>query len=308
MKNNSEPPYGGFHFNAGAGIMNKFLENYKLRFFLLMALFGCMGPIVRAINLPTMIIACLRAWISALFLIIFMLLFRRSMLNSENKKVILPMIICGIFMAGDWIGLFQAYKYTTIATATVCYYTSPIIIFIASPVLFKEKFSSRHIICAITALLGMFLVSGMVENGIPTIAEIKGVLFALLGAVCYAGVTLMNKKLPNGDTLFRTAVQLAATAVLLTPYMISNTASQSIDISAKTAVLLLILGIIFTALPYIRYMDFIQRIPARTISFFSYADPVVAVLISVLILKEPLSITGLIGSVLILISAAVSEI
>ena len=37
----------------------------KLQFLLVMCLFGCLGPLVRAIGLPSAVTACLRAWRSA---------------------------------------------------------------------------------------------------------------------------------------------------------------------------------------------------------------------------------------------------
>ena len=43
----------------------------KIRFVLLMALFGLLGPLVRAIGLPSPVTACLRAWVSAVSLIAF---------------------------------------------------------------------------------------------------------------------------------------------------------------------------------------------------------------------------------------------
>ena len=273
-----------------------------------MAFFGCMGPVVRAINLSSVAIACLRAWISSLFLIIYLLFTRKTFPGKELKAVLKPMILCGLFMAGDWIGLFESYRYTSIATATVCYYLAPVFVFIVSPVFFGEKFTVKHILCILMAFLGMALVSGIVESGIPSFSEIKGILFALLGAVCYAGITITNKKVDFDDTILRTTLQLVTTAVIMTPYALLSGNGISVEaLSLKDVLLLLLLGIGFTALPYIKYMDYIRRIPAQTISLFSYADPLVAVLISVFLLSEPISIYGIIGSVLIILSAIVSE-
>lgn len=279
----------------------------KIEFAVLMSLFGCLGPLVRAIGLPSSVTACLRAWISAVALIAYILLSGRRYERAELKKAALPMLFCGCFLALDWLGLFASYNYTTIATATVCYYVAPVLVFFLSPVILGESFTLRHLVCAILAFAGMALISGIVENGLPSAADAKGIAFALLGAAGYAGVILMNKKFPSGDSILRTTIQLAVAAVLTTPYILMKNDVSSLTFTPKSILLLLVLGIGLTALTYIVYFHLILKIPGRSVAIFSYADPTVAVLISVLFLGESLSVLGMIGAVLVIASAIVSE-
>lgn len=285
----------------------KFVSD-KTHFLLLMCLFGLMGPVVRAISLPSPAIACLRAWIAGAVLIAYIILSKRDIKKEETVKSAVPMILCGVFLAIDWIGLFEAYEYTTIATATVCYYMSPVFVFAFSPLLLGEKYTLKHILCILTAFIGMMFVSGMIENGIPEISEIKGVLFALAGAAAYGGIVLVNKKRPEGDPVARTVIQLATAALLTTPYVMAKGSFSGAGIIGKDILFLAILGILFTAVTYIRYFTLILRIPARTIAIFSYADPVVAVLLSVFFLGEPISVYGIIGTVLVIGAAVLSEV
>ena len=287
---------------------DKKLLSYKLQFLLIMAIFGIMGPIVRAIGLPSSVIACLRAWISAIALILYLKISKHSFDKSEIKKALIPLIISGICMAGDWIGLFEAYNYTTIATATVCYYLTPGIVFVLSPVILKEKFKPKHAICAITSFIGMIFVSGIIENGMPQLSEIKGVLWAVFGAISYAAIILINKKFPVGDAIVRTTMQLLTCAIVVLPYVLIKNNPATLNFTVKGILLTLLLGIVFTAIVYIRYFGIIVKIPARTVAIFSYADPVIAVLVSVFIMNEPITIYGIIGSVLIIGSAIVSEL
>ena len=262
----------------------------KIRFVLLMALFGLLGPLVRAIGLPSPVTACLRAWVSAAALIAFCLVSRRPIDREELKRTLLPMAVCGALIALDWIGLFAAYHYTTVATATVCYYVEPILILLASPLLLGERFTARHLICALTAFVGMVFVSGVAENGFAA-ADIRGPLFALLGATGYACVVLINKRIPSGDSILRTTVQLSVAALV-----------------TSGAALLLLLGVGLTAIPYIIYFSLIVRIPARSVAIFSYADPVMAVLLSMFLLGEKMTLFGLVGTVLIIGAAMISEL
>ncbi|MDO4488655.1 MAG: EamA family transporter [Eubacteriales bacterium] len=263
---------------------------------------------VKAISLPSAVIVALRAWISSIALILFVILTKRKIDRETFKSYVLPMSMCGIFMAIDWIGLFEAYNYTTVAISTVCYYMQPIMVVIGSALLLKEKFTIKHVICAITAFIGMFFVSGVLSGKAPTVAELKGIGFALLGAVSYAAIVLTNKKNPQGDPVVKTAIQLFVAAILTTPYILLSYDVTTLSIDLKGIILLLILGIFITAIPYIIFFNTITKIPARTVAIFSYADPVVAVLLSIFVMGEPMTVFGLIGSVLIIGAALVSEL
>ena len=61
--------------------------------------------------------------------------------------------------------LFEAYNYTSVATATLCYYLAPILVILISPVVLKEALTTRKLLCAVSALAGMVLVSGVPDAG-----------------------------------------------------------------------------------------------------------------------------------------------
>ena len=153
----------------------------------------------------------------------------------------------------------------------------------------------------------MGFVSGVVQNGLPKLSEMKGVLLALLGAFGYAVVILINKRYPEGDQLKRTLIQLCTAALIMTVYVLWTTDLSAYRLGAKDIGLLLLLGVVMTAAAYIAYFGLVVRIPSGSVAFFSYADPVVAVIISVFFLGEPFSIYTLIGAVMIIGAAIVAE-
>ncbi len=286
---------------------DKRITRWKFEFLLLMCSFGCLGPVVRGINLPTAVIVWARALISACALLLFHLIFRKK-IGKENLSFLIPMLASGVFLAIDWIGLFASYRYTTIATATLCYYITPVLVLIGAAVLLKERLTARKVICIAVAFLGMILVSGVVENGLPGPGELKGVLLALLGAAGYSGVILINKKYPQGDPLMRTFVQLSTAAVIMTFFILKTTRPGAYPLSLKDVILLFILGVVMTAAAYIAYFSLVVRIPSSSVAFFSYADPVVAVMISVFLMGEPFSLSALAGGILIMGAALISEL
>jgi len=70
----------------------------------------------------------------------------------------------------------------------------------------------------------------------------------------------------------------------------------------------LILGIIHTGVAYIFYFGSINDVDTFSLAIFGYTEPVLSVITSFLLLNEPLSIYGIIGACLIIVSACLSEI
>ena len=279
----------------------------KIAFLLLMCSYGALGPVVRGISLPTAVIVWARAVISSLALFLFLLITPRKDWK-ECRGFLIPMLISGAFLAVDWIGLFASYRYTTIATATLCYYIVPVLVMIGAAVFLHEPLTLRKGICILVAFIGMVFVSGVAENGLPKLSEIKGVLLALLGAVGYAAVILINKKYPQGNPLMRTFFQLLTAAVIMTVYTLKTVDLAACTPSTKDIVLLLLLGVVMTAAAYIAYFYLIVNIPSDSVAFFSYADPIVAVIISVFFLGEKFSVYTLIGGIMIIGAAIVAEL
>ena len=75
-----------------------------------------------------------------------------------------------------------------------------------------------------------------------------------------------------------------------------------------SVILLFTVGILHTGLTYTVYFGAIPKLKAATVAILSYIDPSSAVLLSAIILREKISLTELVGAVLIIGAAAVSEI
>ena len=279
----------------------------KVKLITAMVLFGTIGLFVRYINLPSSIIALARGLVGMLFLLTVILLRGNKISMEAVKKNLIWLILSGACLGMNWILLFEAYRFTTVATATLCYYLAPIIVIAASPFLLKEKLTLRKIICTLVALFGMVLVSGVVQSGIPSVAEAKGILFGLGAAVLYAGIMLMNKKIHDISAYDKTVVQLGISAIVLVPYCLLTEEISALDITPQAIAMLLLVGIVHTGVTYFLYFGSMGHLNAQTVAIISYVDPVVAVLISIFILGEGMNIFGVLGAVLVLGAALVSE-
>ena len=134
-----------------------------------MTVFGTIGIFVRYIHLPSSIIALVRGIIGAAFLLLVLGLKRTRPDGAAIRKNLLLLCLSGAAIGFNWILLFEAYHYTTVATATLCYYFAPIFVTLLSPFLLGEGLTRRKILCVLAALGGMVLVSGLPQTGLPSL-------------------------------------------------------------------------------------------------------------------------------------------
>lgn len=280
--------------------------NAKLQLFLSMFIFGTIGLFVRMISLPSSMIALVRALIGTLFLLGLLLLKKQKPDFQAIRRNIKTLALTGTAMGFNWILLFEAYRYTTVAVATLCYYFSAIFVVIASPIVLKEKLTPFKAVCASIALLGMILVSGVLEGSASF--SPAGVALGLGAAVLYATVVLLNKRLTGISSFDTTIAQLGAAAIVLLPYVLLTEKLTTLALAPTGLAMLLVVAIIHTGIAYAMYFASLQKLNAQTVALFSYLDPVVALLLSVFVLGEPMTMLGAVGAVLVLGAMLVSEL
>lgn len=273
-----------------------------------MCIFGTVGIFRRYIDLPSSLIALVRGLLGTGFLGGYLLLRRQLLDQQAIRKNFLLLLASGAAIGFNWIFLFEAYCCTSVATATLCYYLAPILVILASPVVLGEKLTVRKGLCALAALTGMVFVSGIPEAGLPGLSESKGILFGLAAAVLYASVILMNKKMTAIPSLDQTIFQLGFASAAMVPYVLLTVSPAVLSFDAISVVMLCILGAVHTGLAYLLYFGSMGRLKAHTVALFSYIDPVLAILLSSLLLKEPLTPGGILGAILILGAACISQL
>lgn len=280
----------------------------KLIFVVSMIIFGTIGIFRKFIPLDSAAISFCRGVIGTLFLTIFLCVKKEKPNLKELKKYSVLLIVSGCLIGLNWLFLFESYKYTSVATSTLCYYMAPIFVMIASPFLFKEKLSLLNIICMIISFIGMVFVSGVFESGVNDKNTIIGVLYGLAAAVFYAVVVLVNKKTKVENAYYKTLVQLFFSAIIIVPYLFLNKSFGGIEFNFDVLILVLIVGIVHTGIAYVLYFRSLTKVKTQFVSIFSYVDPVVAIILSAIVLKEQMTLFGIIGAILILGASLLMEI
>ena len=117
----------------------------------------------------------------------------------------------------------------------------------------------------------------------------------------------MNKMIGNIDAYLRTIIQLLSASIIMIPYLVLTHGFTAASFTPHVVLLVLIVGIVHTGIAYAMYFASIEGLKGQTVALLSYMDPVSALFFSALILHESLGIEGLIGAIMIIGAAIVSE-
>ncbi len=273
------------------------MNTAKIKYISAMLIFGSVGLFVRMLPFPSAQIALARGLIGCLFLLSSVFCFRKQLSLRRIRADLWVLIFSGVAIGINWILLFQSYRYTSISNATICYYCAPVIVVLLSPLILKEKLTTVKLCCIGAALLGVILITGSGGQGSNDLA---GILYGLGAAAFYAAVVLLNKFFRRVTNMERTIVQLGAATVSLFPYVLLTSPIDTGLITTQSIFLLLVVGIIHTGFSYFLYFSGLGALKGQTAALFSYIDPLTAILLSALLLKEPMGLKQIVGGALIL--------
>ena len=282
-----------------------------LKLIISMLIFGTVGIFRRYIPLSSGMLAFSRGVLGGCFLLLIMILRSgtgiRKILALAGSRLPL-LIVSGALIGINWMLLFEAYNYTTVAVATLCYYMEPTIVIVASALLFRARLDAKKLICVAASIVGMIFVSGVLGGVSAASGNMKGIVLGLSAAVFYSSVVIINKLIGSMDVYVKTTVQLFSASLILIPYLMINKdwgAAGSMGIIA--IVMVLVVGILHTGIAYALYFGSISGLRAQTVALFSYIDPVTALILSAVFLGEPLGLSGLLGALLIIGAAIIAE-
>jgi len=278
--------------------MNK-QKTARLMLIVSMAIFGTLGLFVRNIDVSSGELALYRAIMATALIGAYLLIAKQKIPFRSIKKEVPLLLISGMAMGINWILLFEAYKYTTVSVATLSYYFAPVIVTLVCPFLFKEKLTSKQIICFVMSTLGIVMITGIGDVG-DSGTHMIGILFGLGAAMFYATVILLNKFIKGVEGLSRTFLQFVAAILILVPYVAATSGVNLKLLDELGWGSLLVVGVVHTGITYCLYFSSLKELPGQKVAILSYIDPLVAIIISVTLLGESMTVMQAIGGALIL--------
>ncbi|WP_206486031.1 EamA family transporter [Thalassotalea sp. G2M2-11] len=257
-------------------------------------LFALSGLFAKWLNMSATTIVFGRAFFCALTLAIVVRVFKRQSLKCSST-VLSAFVLTGGILAFHWVSFFQAIQVSSVAIGLITFASFPIFVSIFEPLFFNEKFYSRTLWQALFTFVGIYLI---VPTNNPETSNIyAGVLWGVASALSFAILTLLNRKFVRGISVKQVAFyQNSFAALFVLPVMLMN----PLTISMSQLSLIVLLGVVFTALAHSLFNYSLKTIKAQTAAVAVSLEPIYGILAAYWLLAESLSMTMVIGGVIVL--------
>ena len=230
----------------------------------------------------------LRSLIAAIPVLIFCILFKKKI--SIRDGSLIPGIICGAIFALEFVLLFFALEFTSVARSSILFYSMPVWLGIAAHFLIKnEKLNSKKLlgflISVIAVSIALFTKNDLGEGGII------GDFFALCASFLWATIVLivrktkLNRSCPEMQLLY----QLIVSSIVILPISYYF-GFYFREINIGITIIFIFQAVVIVAAGFLIWFWTLSVYPATSIASFSFFGPIFGVFFGWLILKEEISI------------------
>jgi len=259
------------------------------------------GVLGKYIALPTEVIIWFRASLAMVFLYFFCR-YKKIDLQIKSSKEYLPFFISGIFMAAHWITYFYALKLSNVALGVLSLYTFPIITALLEPLFLKVKFDPMYIFLGLMVLLGLYIL-------VPELSlesdQVKGILFGIFSALCYAiRILILKQHVANYNGTMLMFYQTVLITILLVPVLFF------MDLSGLQSQIpyLILLALLTTAIGHSLMLHSLKFFSATTTTIISSLQPIFGIILAFFFLNEIPTINTFFGGGLILLTVVIESI
>lgn len=294
-------------------IMEKHETNKKSSYAMIILagiLWGTIGLFVRyftAAGFSHMQMIAVRSYVTTAILFVFLLL-----RHPEKLKVRLR--DCGWFIGMGIISFvffnfcyFNAISLTSLSTAAILLYTSPVFVMLLSIWLFKEKMTRPKLLALVLAFLGCAFTAGLLGGQMATSGP--GIAFGLGSGFLYALYSIFGRyALRRYSPLTVTAYTFLFASLGATPFAAIQGTGITVDITAGMVGLLVLFGVVTALLPYVLYTKGLAGVETGKAAIVASVEPVVATVVGVLFFGELLSPTGILGIAMVVAAIVILNI
>lgn len=265
-------------------------------------LFGFAGLFGKWIDLNAITIVWGRVLFASLAFGIWFLLKQKNPFRIPFKSYLYYFPL-GALLAFHWWSFFAAIQMSTVTIGLISFSSFPIFTALLEPLVFKKPWKYSWFILALLSSFGIYLI--LPEWNWES-EYTQGAFWGVMSGLSFSFITLLNRYLLLNETSGKDNYSIELTffqdlfaMICLLPLLFLF--PEEICIVAWSQ--LLLLGLIFTALAHLLYINGLKKVEARTASLISNMEPVWGILFAVLLLGERLNVELILGAILILFSA-----
>lgn len=235
-----------------------------------------------------------RAVLACFFLLVVAILTKR--LKELKFRFPFGTILMGVVEGLSVYFYYLALTKTTITNATLLVETAPIFSVILAAIFLKEKIERKTILGILVSFIGVIIVSDIGQFRLNP-EHLSGSIFALMGGFFYSAMAISSKSLTEKTTPLYAAFWQYLVIMVLSAAFALPTSLQLLKVNAPS---LLYLGWVAGGFAFILFMEGIKRVKGQIIQVITLQEILVASLSSILLLGEKLTLSTLLGGLLII--------
>ena len=282
-------------------------QKSKAVFFTVLAgvLWGTSFPIIK-VGLATIDPFAFLFWrflVSAVTVVAAMLLLKKLEFKIADKRLL---IFLGIANGVGYLLQYVGMNYTTAAKAALFINLSAMWVALLSPKLLRESFSRKKITGVLFGLAGIVFVSTNLDFSTLGEGQLVGDLMLIISGVVWALFMIYNKKFVINSTsaTFQSMTWVLLVTLLSIMPFTALSGPPFFDLTTSAWLAIVYTAIVCWVLPYYMWLEGLKHLSASTSTVLLLSEIVVAVILSILDLKEPITVFSTVGALLIVMAIA----
>ena len=263
---------------------------------------GIFGRLIALSGLP---LVWYRMLVSVATLLLFLAFAHR--LHKVSRPALLRIGACGILLSLHWVFFYLSIQASNVSVGVACIATTCFFTALFDPVLGHKKFSWSEVLISFISIAGVLLIFSL------DVRYRLGIAFGLLSAAIYSVFAILNVNVAERtgeDTATMLLWELVGGVLFLTlcmPLFARFAPAQPMAPTRLEIVWLLLLGSLFTIVPFLFQLEALRKLNAFTVNLTYNLEPVYSIAIAAVLFGEQrevgwsfwLGMALIIGSVLL---------
>ena len=258
-------------------------------------LWGFMGVFVNTVKsfgFTALECSALRVISASFIFLIYTALTDRHKLKISLKDIPLLSATGFIGISGMSMLYIMSIDKTSLSTAAVLLYVSPVWVMLMSFLFLKDRMTVKKIVAVLMAFLGCFIISGGIKTSINT-----GIILGILSGIAYASYSIFCAfALKKYSVITVTTYAFLFGAILMLfvgaiPSIMQKFSVQQEFLKVAGAVLLM--GLVTAVLPFMFYTKGLEKVPASKAAVIVCVEPLTASVLGWVLYNENLNYIGI---------------
>ncbi|WP_019620190.1 DMT family transporter [Amphritea japonica] len=218
-------------------------------------------------------------------------------ISLPKPKLFIQNLAIGAGYAGAGLGYYNASQSASFSLAVILMFSFPAFVTLFAILFLKEKLTRLRVTSLTLAISGVIFAAGIDLKG-----DITGILWALFAALSYGSAIIYasHQAKPENPIASAAVIMIAGSLIFI---VVAQFHHITMPQTATGWSAVIGLALFATLAPLATFISGAHRIGAANASTLSTMEPVVAVVIAVSLLGEPLSWTTITGGVMVVCAA-----